>query len=36
VLTGLVRKIVPGARTAACGTAAEVEALLAQLTQPAV
>ena len=36
VLTGLVRKIVPGARTAACGTAAEVEALLAQFTQPAV
>jgi [acyl-carrier-protein] S-malonyltransferase len=36
VLAGLVRKIVPAARTAACGTAAEVEALLAQLAQPVV
>jgi [acyl-carrier-protein] S-malonyltransferase len=31
VLSGLVSRIVPGARTAPCGTAAEVESLLAQV-----
>ena len=31
VLTGLVRKIAPSLRTAACGTAAQIDALLAQL-----
>ena len=31
VLSNLVRRIVPGARTAACGTAAEVEQLLSAL-----
>jgi [acyl-carrier-protein] S-malonyltransferase len=35
VLSGLVRKIAPGVRTATCGTAADVESLLAQLAQPA-
>lgn len=32
VLAGLVKKIAPQVRTAACGTAADVEQLLAQLT----
>ena len=35
VLSGLVRKIAPGVRTATCGSAADVETLLAQLAQPA-
>ena len=32
VLTGLMKRIVPGARTQTCGTAAEVEALVALVT----
>jgi [acyl-carrier-protein] S-malonyltransferase len=35
VLAGLVKKIAPGAETLPCGTAAEVEALLARLAAPA-
>lgn len=32
VLTGLMKRIAPGARTATCGTAADVENVLSQLT----
>ena len=35
VLAGLVKKIAPGVETVACGTAPEVEALLARVAAPA-
>ena len=35
VLTGMVKKIAPGVETVACGTAPEVEALLARVASPA-
>jgi [acyl-carrier-protein] S-malonyltransferase len=33
VLTGLLTRIVPGARGMACGTPADIEKLITQLTQ---